>query len=195
MKTILPLLLSFVFQLSASAQNNGKVVHLQQKNKLKEQLSRFLDKDQVLLDFKTGDLNNDGKPDVILIGTTETDNEKNRKVYLLICVGKDSFKVTATNSNIIGCAVCGGAGAGDPYRKIVLSKGGFSFVQLYGASDKTETTIAFKYNPKRKSWFLSKNNMRSYSSRPEENPGNEIKVVQTESRKGDYGKLKFEDYR
>ena len=164
--------------------------------KLKNELSKSIGENWNLLEYTIGDINNDKKEDIIVIGNSSIDKELNRKIYLFINQNGNKFKILATNNNIIECAECGGAGVGEPYQQTIIKKKYFSFELLYGSCEKTKVTITFKYDIKRNWWFLHKSVNQDYNNCVNnENTNAEIKITTTENNKSEYGKLRFENYK
>ncbi len=159
---------------------------------LAKQLQKAIDTNWMVFDFKIGDITRDGKPDIITIGSSVKDDTENRKIFLFVNQERGLFKLLATNDKIIECEHCGGGGIGDPYQRTVILNNYFSFEVSYGDCDKTDVTIIFKFDSKRKWWFLFKS-VAEHSNCNEQNSDGSIKVKEVEAEvKG--GKIRFENY-
>lgn len=166
-------------------------LNLTKRITLEKQLDSAIGENWHLKDFVIGDINNDKLNDVIVIGSASQDEEESRMIYLYINKGKNLFVLYAKNQHIIQCEKCGGAGVGDPYQNTNIKSNCFSFETFYGACDKTNITVTFKFDVKRKWWFLHKDVTENYSCKDEGIHG--IKIKSIEDKKG-YGKVRFEDY-
>ncbi len=196
MKKIVKIVFCLIISNNIFGQNSVFELNLNDKSNLKSELSKSIGENWNLLEYTIGDINNDKKEDIIVIGNSAIDKELNRKIYLFINQNGNKFKILATNSNIIECAECGGVGVGEPYQETVIKKIFFSFELFYGSCEKTRVTITFKYDIKRKWWFLHKNVNQNYNNCVNsENDNDEIKITTTENFKSEYGKLRFEDYK
>ena len=79
-----------------------------------------------------GDLNRDQYPDILLAlkhkQETSSENSSNfidRPLLILVNNGKGAYRIAARNPKAIPCYTCGGM-LGDPFRRIVVSKGYFN---------------------------------------------------------------------
>ncbi|UYZ65016.1 hypothetical protein [Hymenobacter weizhouensis] len=146
-------------------------------------------------DFEAGDLNTDGKPDLIVVAERPCDAESGiegaqcRTVLLVVNEG-GSLRIAATNDNLVDCSECGGAGVGDPHQAIVMKGNYFTFESLYGACDKTAGFITFRYDRARRNWFLHRLSRLEYSCNDTtSNPG-----LETQQTVKNFGVVSFADY-
>jgi hypothetical protein len=196
MKKIVKITICLIISNNLFGQNPVFELKLNEKLDFKKALSKSIGKDWELFDYTIGDINNDKKEDIIVIGNSLTNKEKNRKIYLFVNQKGNKYKIMATNSNIVECSECGGGGVGDPFRQTIIKKNYFSFELLYGACQKTSITVTFKYDTKKKWWFLHKSVNEDYNNcANNKNTEGEIKITETQNYKSEYGKLKFENYK
>ena len=122
---------------------------------------------------------------------SELDDGFGRKA-VLVKNDVDGFKVLAQNNQIIGCSTCGGAGVGDPYRGITVKGKYLSFEELYGACVKDFQVTTFKYNEKKKKWYLHKLGIESTYCNEEENgkPKVETKIKTVKN----FGVVEFSEF-
>ncbi|AWH85354.1 hypothetical protein HYN59_09610 [Flavobacterium album] len=192
-KTAVRTLLLF-FLLSANylkAQDAVFTFTIKDSIKLRSELKVAIGKNMSLRDFTVGDITADKKPDIIAI-TSPENKEGNRKICLFICESGSNYKLAAINTTLIECEVCGGMGVGDPYQRTVIKNNYFSFELLFGACDKDLFTITFKYDPKKKWWFLHKDVTESYNCHDGED--GEVKITTEINHKEGYGVTRFENY-
>lgn len=144
----------------------------------------------------TGDLNGDKYPDKVIVyerPCTETDslgieNANCRRVAIYLG-GKSGFAIHDFNDNIVECSACGGGGVGDPFQGIKIKNGYFSIESLYGDCDKTFVVITFKYESKKKEFYLHKTGRVDYNCQDEP-----VKPVEHTETIKDFGIVQFGDY-
>jgi len=119
--------------------------------------NKFIPKGYQLLDSKSGDLNQDGITDYILICKSPNEDQEEMKRPLLILHGNANggLSLFKRNDNIVLCYLCGGV-MGDPYTGMTLKKNYFSVEHEGGSSDKWSRIITFKYNLDDGSYYLHK---------------------------------------
>jgi hypothetical protein len=120
----------------------------------------------------------------------ELENAHGRKV-VLIKATKNAFKVMAQNNFIIGCSTCGGA-TGDPFRNITVKGKYISFEELYGSCSKEFRVATFKYNSKKKNWYLHRFGVES--SNCNEIVNDEVQVKTTVKTTKDFGVVEFSEF-
>lgn len=109
-----------------------------------------------VLDYQTGDINGDKKPDAILILKTPgedsiIEDETTRPLLVLVRQPDGKLKQLARNDNVILCRHCGGV-FGDPYEGINITGNGFSISFYGGSSWRWGATYDFIYKPNLKNW-------------------------------------------
>ena len=115
-----------------------------------------------VLDYIIGDLNNDKRPDAMMVlkligeDTLMLDNEKDAKrpLLLLIRQANGKLKLAKRNDDVVMCRQCGGM-YGDPYVGIKISPGSF-ILQFYGGSPSWRWGFdySFRFNSLKKDWFI-----------------------------------------
>jgi hypothetical protein len=148
----------------------------------------------------TGDLNGDSEMDKIEIvekkcgeGDENADFKDAFCRTVVIYLAKNGgFEQFASNSEIVECSQCGGAGIGDPFRGIVIKNGYFTIEQLFGACTKTYIYTTFKYDKTSNDFLLHKVGNESHDCHPDKNDN--IVTTTTEQSKNDFGKITFSEY-
>lgn len=147
----------------------------------------FIDAGYEVLDYETGDLNADGRKDVLLalkIKGEDTLEESVRPLLILIRQPNGKLKLAARNDSMIMCRRCGGL-FGDPYEGLSITKNGFT-VNFYGGSAwRWGIAYLFAYEAATKNWWLNqKNNIYYHNAKPDE-----LKSVTT--KKEELGRVSF----
>lgn len=151
---------------------------------------RFVLKGFTLLDSASGDLNNDGYRDLILILKNHTEVEMSdttRPLLILHGSKNKTYTLIARNDHIVLCQACGGV-MGDPYASLVVKHNYFS-VEHYGGSNWRWTRIiTFKYDLKTKQYVLHKDGGESFHTSDPDKTTNQFYGKQH------YDKLPFIEY-
>lgn len=149
-----------------------------------------------VLRYKAGDLNADGRPDLIVVAEkpcgpkSGMPDSQCRTTLLVLNEGWPKLRVAATNNDVVGCSECGGAGVGDPLQSIVIKNSYFSIESLYGACSKTHFVVTFHYDKTRRDWLLHRFGRVDYSCR--DIAGSTAKEVRIEGEQ--YGKVSFQKF-
>lgn len=154
-----------------------------------QKLNRYIPQGYTLLDSKSGDLNQDGYTDYIVICKSPNENEEEIQRPLLILHGQanGSLKLIARNDNIVMCAQCGGV-MGDPYTGMTLKKNFFSIEHEGGSNFRFIRIMTFKYDKDRQQYLLHKDAGETY------NTTNPNKSKSESYNKKQWGKMLFTDY-
>jgi len=126
-----------------------------------KELAKFILPGYEIRDTLCGDLNADGRMDVLLIlkaldeDTLPGDKVMTRPLLILIRQADGNLKLEARNDDAVLCKQCGGA-FGDPYTNMVITGDYFSVEHYGGSSSRWTDIVTFKYNPSKKNWFLHK---------------------------------------
>lgn len=96
-------------------------LHIQAQNA--SLFNKFIPKGFQLLDSKSGDLNQDGYTDYIIICKSPNEDKEEMKRPLLILHGNSNggLSLFKRNDNIVLCYLCGGV-MGDPYTGMTLKR-------------------------------------------------------------------------
>lgn len=143
-----------------------------QTDSLPAEAKPFIPEGYEALEFKTGDLNGDKKPDAILILKQPGEDslygeETPRPLLLLIRQPDGKLKQVVRNDNAIMCRQCGGV-FGDPYEGVEINAGRFSLFFYGGSSWRWAYHYEFAYKPLKKNWYLIKEYQTSFHmSEPE----------------------------
>lgn len=120
----------------------------------------FVLKGYEMLDYITGDLNGDKRPDAILIlkvagEDTNMVDEVKRPLILLLRQSNGKLKAEKRNDNMMLCYHCGGV-FGDPYESTKINNNGFALNFYGGSSWRWGYEYTFSYNTGVKNWLLIK---------------------------------------
>ncbi len=132
---------------------------------LPQEARSFLLPGYEMLDYVTGDLNNDKRTDAILVlkqtGEDTLNTEANRPLIILTRQANGKLKKIAQNDSAILCRQCGGI-FGDPYEGIEITNTGFEINFYGGSSWRWYYHYSFIYNRVKNNWYLSKQEEGSY---------------------------------
>lgn len=149
-----------------------------------------------LLDTASGDLNNDGKKDYIMIlkkpdeakTSDVNDHPTPRPLLILTQQENGEFTLETINDKTVLCVNCGGS-MGDPYMGITI-KGNYFSVEHHGGSRYQWTrVITYKYNSDKKDWFLHQDGYTSIDMQNIDNK--ETKNIKTVK---DFGSVTFDAF-
>jgi hypothetical protein len=176
---IIGVVLVFVLASSLAATNDA------------QSIARALPAGYKILDTKTGDVNLDGRQDVLVVlertNLKDYDLEAKRPLLILTRAKDGVLKLVARNDNVALCKACGGV-FGDPYQGIAIKNGFFSVEHYGGSAWRWTDIITFRYVPKSQRWYLWKYGGDSFHvSEP-----NKVKTrIKTQK---DFGLISFEKF-
>jgi len=154
-----------------------------------KRISKFIPKGSTFLRVDKGDLNRDGIEDAILVLEKK---DGNRPLLILLGTKNQTYKLKAQNENIVYRADSGGA-RGDPFYGVVIKNGYFSVSHEGGSRERWSVLTTFKYNAKKRNWFLHKESGTTFDTRTSsgivEEIENYVKTVK------DFGVISFEEYK
>ena len=157
-----------------------------------KKISKYIFPGYKILDTLSGDLNLDGRKDLLLIlkviaEDTMSFTEAQRPLLILIQNAGGSYYQAGRNNQVVLCKGCGGV-FGDPYASITIKSGYFS-IEHYGGSNWRWTDIAtFHYDKKQKKWFLSRWGGDSFHTAEPEKKTTNIKTPKN------FGVVEFEKF-
>jgi len=153
-------------------------------------IDQFITEGYEFLRSETGDLNLDKYPDMILIlNKLEVEEESSgvRSLNILIGQKNNSYKLVASNENVVMGGQAGGA-MGEPLQGVTIEKGSFSVEHTYGSRELTNTVVTFKYSSEDNNWFLHETSERMTDRHDPDNYNTEIMNTK------DFGKIPFDKY-
>ena len=160
-----------------------------------EALLAFIPAGYMLKDTARGDLNLDGRKDLILVlnktGEEETsdvtENPEKRLMLILLAHKNNTYQQAAQSENVIYCYDCGGM-LGDPYQGITVKDGQFSVEHFGGSSWRWARTCTFKYIKAEDTWYLTEDALvTNHASDPEK--------IETHVRTArDFGEMRLENF-
>ena len=109
-----------------------------------------------ILATAAGDINQDGKKDLVVILRNpyeRMNTDTTRPLLLLAGNGKGRYRLLARNDSVVLCMGCGGV-HGDPYAGITVRRGYFAIRHFGGSSWRWTRVIAFRYDSRRKQFVL-----------------------------------------
>lgn len=185
MSKLLKLLILFAsFSIFSCSTDSSEIL----ENDTTEALLRFIPEDYTILDIIRGDLNNDGKPDLLLVLEKQDATEDQRRVLLLTGQKNSSYRLIKKSDNLVYCHDCGGD-LGDPYQTISISEPGLITIEHFGGDElRWARTVSFKYIKNEKDWFLLEDAL--VSSHIDDPDDIDVKILTTK----DFGEVKLESF-
>ena len=138
---------------------------LAQPKILPEEAKAFVLPGYEMLDYVIGDINNDKKPDALLVlkqtGEDSIDTDPCRPLLVLTRQVNGTLVKAAQSDSAILCRHCGGV-FGDPYEGISIQKNVFTISFYGGSSWRWAYRYTFSFNPLKSNWFLIRQFELSY---------------------------------
>lgn len=91
----------------------------------------FIEKNTTVLAVERGDLNRDGREDVVLVLEPQSADQQ-RPLLVLLRDANGALRLATRNDKAVGCRDCGGI-MGDPFQGISIQPGRFT-IEHYGGS-------------------------------------------------------------
>lgn len=145
----------------------------------------------VLLDSASGDIDRDGRRDMILVlkhKNEELYGDTTRPLLLLRRLANGYFSLVGRNDNVVLCRNCGGV-FGDPHEGVTIKNGYFSVEHYGGSRFRWTRIITFRYDTRQRKFMLHKDAGVSY-----DNTDPDKKAGEDTYRKNDFGKVAFTEY-
>ena len=144
--------LLFILTSSAAAQNDEIAVP--------NEVKLFVEKGKIAIALERGDLNADGRPDILLVtsefvaeGAEWEEGAGARSVMILIREPNGALKLAARNDEIVYCRNCGGV-FGDPFAGVDVKGTRFTVNNYGGSNDRWSYSYTFNYSRRDKTWQL-----------------------------------------
>lgn len=132
----------------------------QDEVKMPDEVKRFVEKDRIPIALETGDLNNDGRKDYILVISDVVNADApyeegagERSVLILVREANGSFTMAGRNDLVAMCKNCGGA-FGDPFAGIAIRGTRFTVSNYGGSNSRWAYDYTFNYSRRDKTWQL-----------------------------------------
>lgn len=166
---------------------------LSQSAPLPAELNNFILPGHEVLDFKTGDINQDKKSDAILILKNPLEDSTweetfSRPMFILIRQADGKLKQIHRNDKAIMGRHDGGV-FGDPWQGLDCFNGGFSISFYGGSSWRWAYEYQFKWNTLKKKWLLSRESSSTFNS-----VDMEATMKNTEIEAAELGEISFEKF-
>jgi hypothetical protein len=128
--------------------------------KVPDEVKPFVEKGKVAIALEAGDLNADGRKDLILVtsepipeGAAWEEGAGERSVLILVREAGGSLRLAARNDNVVLCRNCGGV-FGDPFAGVEVRGTRFTINNYGGSNDRWSYSYTFAYSPRDRTWQL-----------------------------------------
>jgi hypothetical protein len=173
--------------LIAAAQGSGVTIPAE--------VEPFVEQGTKAIALERGDLNGDGRGDLILVlekenpAKDENDFPVNQRPLILLLRGTDG-KLTAAkrNERVVMCSQCGGV-FGDPFEGVVAGRNTFSVMHYGGSNWRWAYTYKFNYSRIDKTWQLVRVQRQEFHT---SNPNKVKTEIHTPPRH--FGKIDVTDF-
>ncbi|HKP69114.1 MAG TPA: hypothetical protein VJV05_07515 [Pyrinomonadaceae bacterium] len=136
------------------------VVVAQDAVKIPDDVKPFVEKDRIPIALETGDLNNDGQKDLILVvsdfvaqDAPYEEGAGERSVLILIRDSKGVLSVAGRNDLVAMCKNCGGV-FGDPFAGVAIRGTKFTVSNYGGSNSRWAYDYTFDYSRRDRTWQL-----------------------------------------
>lgn len=159
-----------------------------QKEDLIFQLKEFIPEGYKIKDTAFGDLNDDGKMDVLMIlvsvkeedaSYVDTSFELQRPLMILTQQTDGKLMLAKRNDNVVLCKQCGGV-FGDPYAGLLIAGSSFEISFYGGSSWRWGDVYDFEWNNVKKTWVLDREEHSSFHSTEADLPAEEVFIPASE---------------
>lgn len=155
-----------------------------QDKPLPDELKPFLLPGHEALDFITGDLNGDMKPDAILIQRvigedTLLEDDYTRPLFILVRQANNTLKQVVRNDSAILCRRCGGV-FGDPYESGRIEHNGFSLYFYGGSAERWAYEYRFAWKPLKRDWLLVLESQTTFNANDPEMKMTDVTIKENE---------------
>ena len=143
-----------------------------------------------ILDSASGDINKDGKKDLLIIlknDLEENSGDTARPLLILLGAEKGLYDLAGRNDSVVLCKSCGGV-FGDPYAGMTVKNNFFSIEHYGGSNWRWSRIITFRYDLKGKQVLLHRDAGDSFHT------SDPNKTTTNIHNKEDFGKLLFANY-
>ena len=148
----LTLIFACLLAATATAQND--------EIKVRDEVKPFVEKGKVAIALEAGDLNADGRKDLILVtsepipeGAAWEEGAGERSVLILVREAGGSLRLAARNDNVVLCRNCGGV-FGDPFAGVEVRGTRFTINNYGGSNDRWSYSYTFDYSRRDGTWQL-----------------------------------------
>lgn len=162
---------------------------------LPSEIMRFVPKGYSVVKYVKGNLNLDDKDDVILVlgkndedSLSNSENPLKRLTLILLGADKNSFTLHFQNENAVYYYNYD-LNFKEALSDISIKSGTFSIAHYGGFATRWARTSSFKYNSKKKNWYLFKDEFSSFRADAAE--GSEKENVLTPKN---FGNISFKDF-
>ena len=128
--------------------------------KIPDEVKQFVDSKRSPIALETGDLNNDGRKDFILVisdvvaqDAPYEEGAGTRSVLILVRESNDSLTLAARNDLVAYCKTCGGV-FGDPFAGVTIRGTRFTVSNYGGSNSRWSYDYTFDYSRRDRTWQL-----------------------------------------
>lgn len=132
--------------------------------------ARFITGKETLLAFESGDVNEDGLRDFVLVAEQPAKIKPENKTRVLLVVlrgANDVFTLAKRSTGAVMCSQCGGM-LGDAFAGLEVRRGQFKVSHYGGSRTRWHNTFTFKYTIAEKTWRLAEAEEGSYDALADE---------------------------
>jgi hypothetical protein len=158
---------------------------------ISQNFNQFIPRGYELLDSQSGDINQDGYTDYVIIckNPNEMEDEESKRPLIILHGQDDGSLYEAVRNDNVALNYFAGGPVGDPYTGMTIKKNFFSIEHMCGGGSRFTRIITFKYNPVSLHYVLHKDAGVIW------NTSNPNKSKSESFNKKQWGKMLFENYK